>query len=75
MRIRGRNAGAEKEARPEAQLRQVENVVVVEIGGVNLTGAFLCAKHAIPHMIEAGGGHHEPKNEPRRTSSFVRPKI
>jgi NAD(P)-dependent dehydrogenase (short-subunit alcohol dehydrogenase family) len=23
---------------------------------VNLTGAFLCAKHAIPHMIEAGGG-------------------
>ena len=24
--------------------------------GVNLTGAFLCAKHAIPHMIEAGHG-------------------
>lgn len=24
--------------------------------GVNLTGAFLCAKHAIPHMIEGGGG-------------------
>ena len=24
--------------------------------GVNLTGAFLCAKYAIPHMIEAGGG-------------------
>ncbi len=24
--------------------------------GVNLTGAFLCAKHSIPHMIEAGGG-------------------
>jgi NAD(P)-dependent dehydrogenase (short-subunit alcohol dehydrogenase family) len=24
--------------------------------GVNLTGAFLCAKHALPHMIEAGGG-------------------
>jgi|TARA_B100001971_G_C18248682_1_gene576404 NAD(P)-dependent dehydrogenase (short-subunit alcohol dehydrogenase family) len=24
--------------------------------GVNLTGPFLCAKHAIPHMIEAGGG-------------------
>lgn len=24
--------------------------------GVNLTGAFLCAKHAIPHMLEAGGG-------------------
>lgn len=24
--------------------------------GVNLTGPFLCAKHSIPHMIEAGGG-------------------
>lgn len=24
--------------------------------GVNLTGPFLCAKHTIPHMIEAGGG-------------------
>jgi len=24
--------------------------------GVNLTGPFLCAKHAIPHMIEGGGG-------------------
>ena len=24
--------------------------------GVNLTGPFLCSKHAIPHMIEAGGG-------------------
>ncbi len=24
--------------------------------GVNLTGPFLCAKHAIPHMIKAGGG-------------------
>lgn len=24
--------------------------------GVNLTGAFLCAKHAIPHMLDAGGG-------------------
>lgn len=24
--------------------------------GVNLTGPFLCAKHAIPRMIEAGGG-------------------
>lgn len=24
--------------------------------GVNLTGAFLCVKHALPHMIEAGGG-------------------
>ena len=24
--------------------------------GVNLTGAFLCVKHAIPHMIAAGGG-------------------
>lgn len=24
--------------------------------GVNLTGVFLCAKHAIPHMIQAGGG-------------------
>jgi NAD(P)-dependent dehydrogenase (short-subunit alcohol dehydrogenase family) len=24
--------------------------------GVNLTGPFLCAKHCIPHMIEAGGG-------------------
>lgn len=24
--------------------------------GVNLTGAFLCCKHAIPHMIKAGGG-------------------
>jgi 3-oxoacyl-[acyl-carrier protein] reductase len=24
--------------------------------GVNLTGAFLCAKHVIPHMLEAGGG-------------------
>ncbi|XOV89875.1 MAG: SDR family NAD(P)-dependent oxidoreductase [Pseudomonadota bacterium] len=24
--------------------------------GVNLTGPFLCAKHAIPHMIAAGGG-------------------
>jgi NAD(P)-dependent dehydrogenase (short-subunit alcohol dehydrogenase family) len=24
--------------------------------GVNLTGAFLCAKHSIPHMIEAGRG-------------------
>jgi NAD(P)-dependent dehydrogenase (short-subunit alcohol dehydrogenase family) len=24
--------------------------------GVNLTGAFLCAKHAIPHMLAAGGG-------------------
>ena len=23
---------------------------------VNLTGAFLCAKHAIPHMLEGGGG-------------------
>jgi NAD(P)-dependent dehydrogenase (short-subunit alcohol dehydrogenase family) len=23
---------------------------------VNLTGAFLCAKHAIPHLIAAGGG-------------------
>ena len=24
--------------------------------GINLTGVFLCAKHSIPHMIEAGGG-------------------
>jgi NAD(P)-dependent dehydrogenase (short-subunit alcohol dehydrogenase family) len=24
--------------------------------GVNLTGAFLCAKHALPHMIQRGGG-------------------
>ena len=24
--------------------------------GVNLTGAFLCAKHAIPRMIDSGGG-------------------
>jgi NAD(P)-dependent dehydrogenase (short-subunit alcohol dehydrogenase family) len=24
--------------------------------GVNLTGPFLCSKHSIPHMIEAGGG-------------------
>ena len=24
--------------------------------GVNLTGAFLCAKHALPHMIQKGGG-------------------
>jgi 3-oxoacyl-[acyl-carrier protein] reductase len=24
--------------------------------GVNLTGPFLCAKHSIPHMIDAGGG-------------------
>jgi NAD(P)-dependent dehydrogenase (short-subunit alcohol dehydrogenase family) len=24
--------------------------------GVNLTGAFLCAKHAIPHMFKAGKG-------------------
>jgi len=24
--------------------------------GVNLTGPFLCAKHAIPHMIAGGGG-------------------
>ena len=24
--------------------------------GVNLTGVFLCAKHSIPAMIEAGGG-------------------
>lgn len=24
--------------------------------GVNLTGVFLCAKHAIPHMLAAGGG-------------------
>ena len=23
---------------------------------INLTGAFLCAKHAIPHLISAGGG-------------------
>jgi NAD(P)-dependent dehydrogenase (short-subunit alcohol dehydrogenase family) len=26
--------------------------------GVNLTGPFLCAKHAIPHMIKAGGGSY-----------------
>lgn len=25
---------------------------------VNLTGAFLCAKYAIPHMIKAGGGSY-----------------
>jgi NAD(P)-dependent dehydrogenase (short-subunit alcohol dehydrogenase family) len=24
--------------------------------GVNLTGAFLCAKHVLPHLIERGGG-------------------
>jgi NAD(P)-dependent dehydrogenase (short-subunit alcohol dehydrogenase family) len=24
--------------------------------GVNLTGAFLCAKHAIPHLLAGGGG-------------------
>ncbi len=24
---------------------------------VNLTGAFLCAKHAVPHMVEAGRGN------------------
>jgi NAD(P)-dependent dehydrogenase (short-subunit alcohol dehydrogenase family) len=23
---------------------------------INLTGAFLCAKHAIPHLVAAGGG-------------------
>jgi NAD(P)-dependent dehydrogenase (short-subunit alcohol dehydrogenase family) len=26
--------------------------------GVNLTGPFLCAKHAIPHMLEAGRGSY-----------------
>jgi len=26
--------------------------------GVNLTGPFLCAKHAIPHMLEAGSGSY-----------------
>ena len=26
--------------------------------GVNLTGPFLCAKHAIPHMLKAGGGSY-----------------
>ncbi|MEX0941686.1 MAG: SDR family NAD(P)-dependent oxidoreductase [Pseudomonadales bacterium] len=26
--------------------------------GVNLTGAFLCAKHSIPHMIAAGAGSY-----------------
>jgi NAD(P)-dependent dehydrogenase (short-subunit alcohol dehydrogenase family) len=25
---------------------------------VNLTGPFLCAKHAIPHMLRAGGGSY-----------------
>src|SRR5690349_8010390 len=24
--------------------------------GVNLKGAFLCAKHAVPHLLAAGGG-------------------
>ncbi len=27
-----------------------------EIMAVNVTGAFLCAKYAVPHMIERGGG-------------------
>ncbi len=26
--------------------------------GVNLTGPFLCAKHAIPHMLKGGGGSY-----------------
>jgi NAD(P)-dependent dehydrogenase (short-subunit alcohol dehydrogenase family) len=36
---------------PDVKLEDWERTL-----GVNLTGAFLCAKHAIPHMIGRGGG-------------------
>jgi NAD(P)-dependent dehydrogenase (short-subunit alcohol dehydrogenase family) len=36
---------------PEVKLEDWERTL-----GVNLTGAFLCAKHALPHMIGRGGG-------------------
>lgn len=39
-----------------ATVDQLAEEAFDRIIGVNLRGAFLCAKHAVPHLIAAGGG-------------------